>query len=47
MRWAGQVTSTETRRDVYRVLVRNPEGKKQLEDPGVAGRIILRWIFRK
>jgi len=35
------------RRDVYRVLVRKPEGKRLLEDPGVDGRIILRWIFRK
>jgi hypothetical protein len=24
-----------------------PERKKHLEDPGVDGRIILRWIFRK
>jgi hypothetical protein len=28
------------RRGVYRVLVGKPEG-----DPGVDGRIILRWIF--
>jgi len=34
-------------RGVYRVLVGKPEGKKPLEDPGVDGRIILRWIFRK
>jgi hypothetical protein len=32
---------------VYRVLVRKPEGKYHLEDPGVDGRIILRWFFRK
>jgi hypothetical protein len=32
---------------VYRVLVGKPEGKNHLEDPGVDGRIILRWIFRK
>jgi hypothetical protein len=23
------------------------EGKNQLEDPGVDGKIILRWIFKK
>ena len=34
-------------RGVYRVLVRKPEGKNHLEDQGVDGRIILRWIFRK
>jgi len=33
--------------DVYRVLVGNPEGKSHLADPGLSGRIILRWIFRK
>jgi hypothetical protein len=37
----------EERRDVYRVLVGKPEGKRPLGDPGVDGRIILRWIFRK
>jgi hypothetical protein len=30
-------------RGMYRVLVRKPD----LEDPGVDGRLILRWIFRK
>ena len=32
---------------VYRVLVGNLTEKDNLEDPGVDGRIILRWIFRK
>jgi len=32
---------------VYRVLVGKPEGKRPLGRPGVNGRIILRWIFRK
>jgi hypothetical protein len=35
------------RRAVYRVLVREPEGKKTtLEDPGIDGTIMLRRIFR-
>ena len=33
-------------RGVYMVLVEKPEGN-HLGDPGVDGRIILRWIFRK
>ena len=32
---------------VYGVSVAKPEGEKNLEDPDVDGRIILRWIFRK
>jgi hypothetical protein len=35
------------RRGAYTVLVRKPEGKNHLGDPGVDGRIILRWFFRK
>ena len=47
MRGAGHVAHMRERRGVYRVLVGKPEGKSHLEDPGVDGRIILRWIFRK
>jgi len=32
---------------VHRLVVRTKEGKSHLEDSGVDGRIILRWIFRK
>jgi hypothetical protein len=35
------------RRGVYSVLMGKPEGKNRLEDPGVDGRIVLKWIFRK
>ena len=47
MRWVGLVACMGERRSVYRVLVGKPEGKNHLEDPGVDGRIILRWIFGK
>jgi len=32
------------KRDVYRVLVGNLKEKDQLEDTGLDGKIILRWI---
>jgi hypothetical protein len=34
------------RRGVYRVLVGNLRERDHLGDPGVDGRIILRWFFR-
>jgi len=34
------------RTGVFWILVRKPEGKDQLENPGIDDRIILRWIFR-
>jgi hypothetical protein len=30
-----------------RLLVGSAEGRRPLKDPGVAGRIILKWIFKK
>jgi len=44
----GEVCSAYgERRGVYRVLVGNLRERDRLGDPGVDGRIILRWIFRK
>ena len=47
MKWAGHVARMGERRGVHRDLVGKPEGKNHLGDPGVDGRIILRWLFRK
>jgi hypothetical protein len=54
MRWEVHVVCVGEGRGIYRVLVENPEGKRQLGrerdhlvDSGLYGRIILRRIFRK
>jgi hypothetical protein len=47
MRWAGHVAHIVERRGVYRFWYRNLRERDHLGDPGVDGRIILRWIFRK
>jgi hypothetical protein len=47
MRWAVYVARTGEGRGAYKVLVGKPEGKRLLGDPGVDGRIILGWTFRK
>jgi hypothetical protein len=35
------------RRGIYRVFWGNLRERDHLGDPGIDGRIILRWIFRK
>jgi hypothetical protein len=35
------------RREGHVARMRKPKGKRPLGDPGVDGRIILRWILRK
>jgi hypothetical protein len=44
-RWAGHVTRIGARRGAYRVLVGRHEGRNRLENPGVDGKIILKWLF--
>jgi hypothetical protein len=47
IRWAGHVAPIGEGRGLYKVLVGKPEGKSHWGNPGIDGRIILRWIFRK
>ena len=47
MNWVEHVARIGERGGAYRFLVGKAEGKKHLEDAGIGGSIILRWIFRK
>jgi hypothetical protein len=47
MRWAGHVEHVRERRDCIGFWWGNLKERDQLGDPGVDGRIILKWIFRK
>jgi hypothetical protein len=46
MRLAGHVARKGERRGVYQVLVGTPRERHHLGDPGVDGRIILKWFFK-
>jgi hypothetical protein len=46
VRWAGHVARMGEGRKVYRDLVGKPEGKKNLKDQGVDGRMGSDWILR-
>jgi hypothetical protein len=47
LRWAGHVARMGKRRGACWVLVGKPVGRNYLEDRGVDGRIILKWIFER
>jgi GH43 family beta-xylosidase len=46
-RYVRNVVHMKERKGGYRVLVGKLEGKTPLGGPGVDGKIISRWIFRK
>jgi hypothetical protein len=46
-RSAGHIVRIRECRGAYRIVVGRPEGRNDLEDPGVDGRIILKWILER
>ena len=47
MKWAGHVARVGEWKGAYRAWWGNLRERDHLGDPGLDGRIILRWIFRK
>jgi hypothetical protein len=45
MRWEGHVARMEERRNAYRILVGNPEGRNQWENQDIGGWTISKWIL--
>jgi hypothetical protein len=47
MRWTGYAARMGERRNAYRILVGNPEGRNHWEDQNVDGWTILKWILER
>jgi hypothetical protein len=45
MRWAGHVAHMGEGRNMYRVLVGKPEGKKPCERPSIDGKMGSKWTL--
>jgi hypothetical protein len=46
-RWGGHVARMEEKRNAYRLLMGEPEGKRPLGRPRLVGWIILGWILER
>jgi hypothetical protein len=47
MKWAGHVTCSGDKRNIYRVLVGKSEGRKPFGRVGIEGMMILKWILQR
>jgi hypothetical protein len=48
MRWTGHVACMEAKRNVYRILVENPEGERDnYENLHIGLWIILKWLLER
>jgi hypothetical protein len=47
MRWAEHVARMGVRRNAYIIQAKTLEGRHHLGDPGVDGRILLKWFLKK
>jgi hypothetical protein len=47
MRWAGHVARMGEKRNAYKIIVGNPEGKDHWEDQDVGEWTILKWILER
>jgi hypothetical protein len=47
VRWAGHVAQMGERRNAYRILVGDAEGRRPLGGPRLSGWTILKWILER
>jgi hypothetical protein len=47
MRWTGHLAQMAEMRNVYKIFIGKPEGKRLLQDLSVDGMVILKRILRK
>ena len=47
LRWAGHVARMEEGRSAFKMLIGKPTEKRPLGRPGVDGRTILKWTWKR